>query len=453
PPAAARERPQLTSYDPRSEPEKTVGIVVAAFTLLQFAGGGALTLSRAGSGAGAGAAGLDYEGVEVRFLGAASGLATGDRSRTWAWPGTATVDALAVALPARLARRSPLLARVLADGTWLRAIFGAASLLVPLAGVGLGIAAVHETGGEALPPVLALTIAIAALGVLDAAAGLAAVLTFALGVLASGGIGSTADVRVMLALGALWFVVPVLAGAVRPLRRPPARGAGAAWDRLADIVIVSLVGAWAVQQIVLALPGLAGVRLPIARHADAVALCVLAALAARTACETIAAHLYPKRLATTEPRDLPRPGAVQRLLAGAVRTAIFVVIAQTIVGSSWQLWVAAALFAVPQVVAVFEHLFPGSRTLFRVLPRGLVAFVLMLLVATAGAALLIDALDERSDSFFADSFLLLALPGFALALMRVFAREDEEPPVGWGKRVAGVAVLAAGVVLALGVAF
>ncbi|MGH2943928.1 MAG: hypothetical protein ACRDLN_14255, partial [Solirubrobacteraceae bacterium] len=319
-----------------------------------------------------------------------------------------------------------------------------------LAGLALGIAAIRDTGGEALPPAAVLTIAIAVLGALDAAAGLAAVLTFTIGVLVLGGIDSGADLRLMFILGALWFVVPVLAGSVRPLRRPPTRGLEQSWDRAADFVIASLIGAWAVQKIVLALPGLAGRQLPIAEHADTAAICVLAALVLRLAAETIAAHLYPRRLDLTEAADVPRPGSLQRLGASALRTALFVFFASIIAGTSWQLWVAAALFIAPQVLAVYTQRLPNSPWLFRVLPKGLVQLVFLLFVVTAVAALLRGSMDVNSETFLADSFVLLSLPGFLLTLLSLFGREGDEPPIGWGKRIAGVAILAAGILLALG---
>jgi hypothetical protein len=456
---------ELVGYDPRSEPEKTIGILVAAFTLLQLgAGRRGLALARGGGGVGRFGASegasqpssgpgidFDYEGVDVEFLGAGLGaVALGDRSRTWSWPGTRALDALGAALPVRLARRSPLLARVVADGTYLRAILGSASLLGPVAAVALGVAALHDTGGDALAPAVGLTVAIAVLGVLDAAAGLVAVLIFAIGVLVLGGVGSDADARLMLGLSALWFVVPVLAGAARPLRRPPTRSLEQSWDRAADFVIASLIGAWAVQKIVLALPGLGGVRLPIAAHANTAALCVLAALVARLAFETIASHLYPRRLDAAEAAELPEPGALQRLAASALRTALFVFFARIAVGASWQLWVGAALFVTPQVLAVFEERFPNSPRLFRALPKGLLELVLMLFVATAVGALLLSTMNERSETFIANSFVLLSLPGFLLSLLSLFGREGDERRVGWGKRVAGIALLVAGIMLVLG---
>ncbi len=218
-----------------------------------------------------------------------------------------------------MAPRSPLTARALEDAAYLRAIFGSVSLLTLAIGLALGIAAVTDTAGEALPPIAALTIAIAVIGVLDAAAGLVAVGAFTIGVLLLGGVDSNADVRTLVGLSALWFAVPILAGAARPLRRLPAAGLGPTFDRGADFVIASLIGAWVVYEIVGALPGLAGLDLPIADHATAAAIAVLVALVARMGIEELAAHLYPKRLAVAEADELPEPGRLQQLGAVALR--------------------------------------------------------------------------------------------------------------------------------------
>jgi hypothetical protein len=460
-------------YDPRADPAKTLGILVTAFTLLWLgAGAGGLALADGAGGVVRGTrreSGTDgrrerrraseskpkpefgYDRVRVKFLGAGLGtVSIGDRSHTWAWPGTRRLDELGAALPARLARRSPLLARVAADGTYLRAILGSASLLGLLAGAALGIAALRDTGGDALPPAAALTIAIAVLGVLDATAGLLGVAIFTIGVVVLGGVQSGDDLRVTLSLGVMWFVVPVLVGAVRPLRRPPTRSLAQSWDRAADVVIASLVGAWTVYQLIRALPGLAGMQLPIAKHAATVAYCVLAALVVRLAAETIAAHLYPRRLDISDAGAVPQPGAIQRIVASALRTTLFVFFGYIVAGASWQLWVAAALFAAPQILGVYKERFPNSPALFRARPRGLVRLVVLLAAATAIAALLLDTMNKHSATFLADSFVILALPGFVVALMGVFGRRGDLPPLGWGKRIAGTAVLVAGILLALG---
>jgi hypothetical protein len=449
---------EFLPYDLRAHPKTAITLLVSAFTLLLLAGSGRqLAASRGASSSGSSSedsgepqSEFIHEGIEVEHIGgAAAVIASGDRSRTWGWPGTQVIDRLSTALPARLAARSPLIARVAADGTYLRAMLGSASLLVLVVGAILGVAAIHDTGGDALPPAAALTIAIAVLGVLDAAAGLLAVMIFFGGVLLLGGLDSHSDARTLMGLSAMWFVVPVLAGAARPLRRPPTRGLTESWDRAADFVIASLIGAWAVKNIIEALPGLAGLQLPIADDADRAALAVLVALVLRMAAETITSHLYPKRLTDAEARDLPEPSALQRLGACLVRATIFVYFAIVVVGPSWQLWVGTALFAIPQMLSIFEDRLPSAPALARALPKGLVEIVVMLLVVTLLGALLVDANSDAPD-FLATSFVILSIPGFVLSLAALVGRDADEPEMDWPRRLAGVVVLAFGVLLSLG---
>ncbi len=449
---------ELLPYDLRAHPETAITLLGATFTLLLLAGsgrqlttGGRRSPQRSRSGRrGTPKSEFIHEGAEVEHIGgAAAAVALGDRSRTWGWPGTRATDRVSSALPVRLAARSPLIARVVADGTYLRAMLGSASLLVLLAGAILGVAAVHDTGGDALPPVATLTIAIAVLGVLDAAAGLFAVVIFFGGVLLLGGLDSNADARTLLGLSLMWFVVPVLAGAARPLRRAPTRGLAESWDRAADFVIASLIGAWAVKSITEALPGLAGLQLPIADYANTAALAVLVALVVRMTAETITSHLYPQRLTDAEASHFPDPSALQRLGACLLRATLFVYFAIVVVGSSWQLWVGTALFAIPQILSIFEERLPRWPALARALPKGLVETVVMLLVVTVLGALLVDANSDAPD-FLANSFVILSIPGFVLSLAGLVGRDADEPELDWPRRVGGVVVLAFGVLLSLG---
>ena len=451
-------RQQLTAYDPRSEPEKTFGILAAGFTLLTLAvGGGGIArgggVGKSGSGtAGAapkggtsrpGFSGLSsYQGVEVRFLAAGFGaVALGDRSRTWRWPGTQRIDYLSAALPVALARRSPLLGRVLADSAYLRAILGSTSLLFPLAGLGLGIAAVQSSGGEALPPATALVIAIAVIGALDATAGFVALTTFVIGVLALGGMTTGDDARFMLGIGALWAVVPVLAGVTRPLRRRPTPGLVGAWDRGADFIVVALVGAWAVQRIVAALPGLKGVELEIAAHADEIALFVLGALVVRVALETVASHYYPLRLDDTSSAAFPTPTKLVMIGSALGRTVIYTFLLYVLVGYVWQLWVAAGLFLLTQLIWVYPEKAPNSSWLYRAIPKGITQFTVFLFGYTLAWLLMNEVLNTESESFFPNVMVGFGLVGLILPLPLLFARSGEPRKIGWGKRFLGLGVL------------
>ncbi len=460
----------LPRYDPRSEPKKVVGLGVVAYTLLELGAGGGLALVGLGasglvggavgrggaSGGGASPAagkrpaGGSVAGAATDSLGrSGQGLAAGDRSATWRWPGTGRVDTGSRALALWLAPRSPLAARLVADGGYLRSILGSASVLFYAGGLALGAAAVADVHGQALPPSTLLTFAAIVLGIVDAAAGFAAAAAFAAGVVLHGGVDSAPALRTLLGLGALWFVVPLLVGAARPLRRPPSAGGGERFDRGADFVIGSLIGAWAVAKIIAGLPGLAGYRLPIAGYANEAAVVVLVAVAARLAAESLAIRFYPERLATVQPPQPRAPGTFQRLVAIGLRTALFVFVATVVVGPRWQLWVGAGLFALPQVLTLGTSRWPNSPRLFRLLPRGLLKLVVMLFVGTAVGLLVTSSL-RGSRSIIEDSFVLLALPGLTLSLLGLVGRDGSAPATSWRDRGAGSLVLVAGLGLVLG---
>lgn len=442
--------------------------MVTAFTILAFFAGKDDGLGGMRGRAGAAVAGrgiaaggpqdkgsfdiFDYQGADPVYLAAVAGRARGDRSWTWRWPGTPNVDQTSASLPARLAQRSPLLARVADDGAYLRSIFGSLALAAPVGGVILGVLAVNSTGGRALPPATGLTIAIAMLGVMDATAGLLALVTFAGGVLVMGGFAalppltSTGELRTMLALAGLWFALPIIAGAARPLRRRPGASVKARYDRLADFVIGSLIGAWVAEKIIIALPALSGIKQSIELDARTVALFVLLALVARMLGETVAVRLYPTRLSKVEPHDLAGPGPAQQLVAATLRTAIFLFVGSVVAGLGWQLWVAGALFLVPQLLSVWAGRVPQSRTLARLLPAGLLEIVIMIFLLTAIARIL---LASHSTSLEADSFVLLAAPAGVIAALHRFGRREKRS-LGWGPRIAGIGVLAVGVLQVLG---
>jgi hypothetical protein len=133
-----------------------------------------------------------------------------------------------------------------------------------------------------------------------------------------------------------------------------------------------------------------------------------------------------------------------------VRMAVFVFVARAIVDDTWQLWAAAALFVAPQILAVGEARLPSSRRLYRTLPKGFVEFVFLLFAATAIAAILIGTMNEHDTSFLATSLLLLSVPGCLLSVLRLFARDGPAAALGWGKRVAGVGLLALAIPGAVG---
>ena len=260
----------------------------------------------------------------------------------------------------------------------------------------------------------------------------------------------TDEARTLLGIATLWFAAPLIAGTARPLRRPAGETRQEQWDRTADVVIASLVGAWAVQTIVLGLPGLAGLDLPIGGRANDLALIVLAALGIRMLIETVAARWFPVRLARVQPVELAEPGPGQRALVSVLVMGIFVFVAVSYLGPCWQLYLGGALFVLPKILGLFADRLPNSPRLYRALPSGIVETVLMLVVGGVVAAILLGYLTNGQDAI-RDSFVLLSLPGLALALLGLLGREGAERELRWREQLLGIPLLAFGVLLVVGV--
>ena len=329
-------------------------------------------------------------------------------------------------------------------------MLGSGSALLPVLGAVLVMLALYNVKGEALPPHIALALALAVLGVFDALAGLAGVLVFVAGTVLLGGVTSADEALTLLGVATLWFAAPLIAGTARPLRRSPTMTPHEHWERSADVVIASLIGAWAVQTMVGGLPGLAGLELPIADKADMIALVVLGALMVRMAIETVVAHLYPVRISCVWPAELVEPGNGQRLAANVLVTSMFVFVAVSFLGPCWQLYLGGALFLLPNVLGLYAEILPNSRTIHAVLPSGIVEVVLMLVVGAITGAIVISYLGTGPDAV-RNSFVLLSLPGLALALLGLVGREGSERELKWRHELLGIPLIVLGVFLVLGV--
>jgi hypothetical protein len=371
------------------------------------------------------------EGVAVSFAGLAAGagaMGFGDRLGLWRLPGTGQLDQLERKTATTLARVSPLMARLLLDSTYLRAMFGSAALVLPAVGLVLGLLAWRDVGGLALAPSLLILCAIAFLGTLDALAGAIAVATFIIGVGVSGGLTTPDSVRTMLGIGVIAFGPALIAGAFRPLRREAHEYS--TWERLTDFVLVPLFGAFAVQGMVRALPGLSGYDLPIAESANVVALVVLIGLVIRILLEELAGRVFPQRIGAVALSDIPSPSFTQKAVAAGLRTALFAFIAIAFLGNVWQLWVGTAVFGVGQVLELTRDRFPNSPKVYQFMPGGLFRLVMVLLISL-GSATLVSLLFSDESTRAQMAFVLLMLPGLVLTAIGSFGRKPKDGDVRW----------------------
>lgn len=419
----------MQPYDPMDYPEETQSTQVAAFALL-----GALAAGKAAGGKGSESSkdgSSDQDGEQSRedyeesedsedlaSVGA-GGLALikrkdgwGDRSKTWRFKRTDSVDLGWRRFAESISSFSPLAARTFGDGSYLRAMVGSLStLLYPIA-LGLGIYALINSDRQALPPATWIVIAIALLGTIDAAAGLLASATFVIGVTVSGNIFTREEVLTVAGLSIIFFAPALLASAIRPIRRLIS-SADDRWERITDYALVGLLSFWSLEKIVGALNGLSGLKLPISADARQIAFIVAIAITLRVIMEDFATYAYPVRLEKVSP-DYKDPSTFQQVISLEFKTFLFVTLAIPFVGFNIQLALGTFFFLLPSILGLtVGDKYPKLPVIGRILPKGALKIVAMVFIGSIFANR-VEGLFETPEDFIPWSFALLAIPGLFL---------------------------------------
>jgi len=234
-----KEREKLPAYSPAQEPEKSKDLQVAAFAALAVLSAAGAAKEKESKESEEEQSGEEKEQEDLASVDSGK-LALikrdpgrGDLSKTWQNPYTDESDYLFVAAAYKASGRSPLLARTLADGSYLRAILGSfAGFLYPIAAL-LGLAALINVGAQAMAPALGIILAIVVVGILDAFAGFMAAAIFFLGVFITGHMVTRHELLTVAGLMVIFFAPALLASAVRPLRRLVSNSEEG-WERITD---------------------------------------------------------------------------------------------------------------------------------------------------------------------------------------------------------------------------
>jgi hypothetical protein len=199
------------------------------------------------------------------------------------------------------------------------------------------------------------------------------------------------------------------------------------WDRAADLVIGGLFAAWAAQKMTGALSGLAGVELPIGTHLNEIAIAVLGFVAVRIVIETVVAHRFPRRLQHVSHIGELEPENLQVALSLLVQIGLFLFISVAYVGSTWGLYVGAAVFFSPLVPWVFADKIPKSKFVTKWSPTGLVRWTLIIVFGVLLSRLLEHLVPDPKLSE-ALGFIILPLPVLIAWALELFEAEegDEE---------------------------
>ena len=421
---SARTRSGLPSYTPISDPKNSTGIAIIAFAVLTLVmGAGATRRSAPATATSSNQPGYMAQLSRGGVLVAGTQLGRGDRAEIWQRPTSKKIDSFFTRTGKKISGVSPLATRILSDGNFLRSLFGPFALAIYPVSIVLGWFATRSLHQEALPPSLVFILLMTTIGVIDSLAGFLTATSFIIAVIAGGHLTSLNAVLTVMGVSLLAFSPTLLAGAFRPFRRA-VWDFTSLWERATDYLLASVLTGWVVQQIVLGLPGLAGLRLPLTIHAREIALWAVGLVILRFAAEDLSLKFFPQRLSNLEPTYRARTIS-QQVFATIFKVAIFGVIAGKFVGFSPELFIGIALFALPLGMGIFEDKFPKSAAIQKWMPTGIIEMLVMTLAGFL-LALMIQSRYPAVRSYVLISFVVLSIPGFILKILALFGEDGAQ---------------------------
>jgi len=425
-----KEREKLPAYSPAQEPEKSQDLQVAAFAALAALSAAGAAKEKESKERDDQAEGEDKEQEDLASVDSGK-LALikrdpgrGDLSKTWQNPLTDESDYLFVTAAYKASGYSPLLARTVADGSYLRAILGSfAGFLYPIAAI-LGLTALINVGAQAMAPALGIILVIVIVGILDAFAGFTAAAIFFIGVFITGHMGTRHELLTVAGLMVIFFAPALLASAVRPLRRLVSNGEEG-WERITDYALAILLTGWAVEKMVNALNGLASVQLAITYKAGTIAICSAVLVGIRIALEDISTYHYPVRLQAVT-AQLQEPDQYQKIISLMIKTFVFIMLAVPFVGFTIQMILGTALFVFPSVANMtFAKKLPKFPNIHWLIPKGAFKIVAMVFVGFIFSNW-VQGLFTNPQTFLKWSFVILTLPGIFFTILGWVAQAPEK---------------------------
>jgi len=452
-------RSDLPEYVPASEPEKTVDSQVAAFAVLSVvAAGGAAAGSLVGSASrNSSRVKEEEEKEEERESGDVASADAGklkfyqdsekwgDQSNLWKLAFVPTVERKLITWNQGVSKIWPLGSRILLDGAYLRAMFSSLALLPALGGLVIGLMMLFQRDFQAMPAAFSL-IAIALLfSTLDALAGLTISGVVLLGVLLSGNATTLDEFMTVLGLAGILLTPGLVASAIRPLRRKVI-DFESGWERATDYLLGILLGGWAVEKIVGALNGLAGVQLSITADSERLGLLTSIFILIRLLLEDLATYSFPARLAGQEakPKD---PFSIQPWVSLFFKTTLFFLVSYQFLGLTTQLILGTVLFLTPNILKLVSKKIKIKKTsiLSFILPKGAPKIVIMVFVGAFFASWM-QSIFSSPESFILWSFVVLAIPSVIFGVLGLFS---DAPERDWKEsKIGSVTYRVGGVVIA-----
>jgi hypothetical protein len=324
-------------------------------------------------------------------------------------------------------------------------MFSSLALLPAIGGLVIGLMMLIQRDFQAMPAVFSLMAIALLFSTLDALAGLTIAGVVLLGVLLSGNATTLDEFMTVLGLAGILLTPGLVASAIRPLRRKVI-DFESGWERATDYLLGILLGGWAVEKIVGALNGLAGVQLSITADSERLGLLTSIFILIRLLLEDLATYSFPARLAGQEAK-LKDPFSIQPWVSLFFKTTLFFLVSYQFLGLTTQLILGTVLFLTPNILKLVSKKIKIKKTsiLSFILPKGAPKIVIMVFVGTFFASWM-QSIFSSPESFILWSFVVLAIPSFIFGVLGLFS---DAPERDWKEsKIGSVTYRVGGVVIA-----
>ena len=437
-------------YDVNLHPGAVATVSIAAGSIIALTGSGGFSGgSGAGRGADRGGEAGEFESAEVEELEAEENEepGKGDLSKTWKIAGTSKVDHWINESVVKAGRFSILVPRVLVDGAWARAMFGASATLLWVLGFFMGVLSSVQVHFQALPPKYSFVIVIVALGILDSTAGALAWLAIAGLALVTGHITNFSELRTLLGMFALFATTILVSFWFRPLRRKLDGSLMKNFDRFADYVVPPIFLAFAASSMFRALNGLSGLDLVQNSNFKALTITIVIFFLIRVLMEDITSHWYPKRSLASQPRERSEQTKPAMWFGLVIKLAIFLMVAAPFYGLGKFTFIAFGLTAIMFTLRMFEEELPKIERISKWYPLGVTQFLVFTVIGIVTSALVLGS--DPSHQKIIHTYAIVIVPGVVFATLEYFREDGWEWPDTWEKRILGAEIwfLAVGLVM------
>jgi hypothetical protein len=339
----------------------------------------------------------------------------------------------------RVAQVSPVLSRVLNDGSYLRSLVGSVMGLAYLAAVVVGIAAV-DTGASSLATSgkIGLLVLIMAFGTLDALFGIVAMSAFVITSLVAMPVAGVGDIRYLVAMFILGFAPSIMATTFRKIRRPAIEGMSDAWERVIDLALIGFISVLTVMSLVGSVSAFAGATVPISGDTRPIAFAIAAVAVGRVVLEEFAAKFAPNRLNRLNPTEVLPTFGWQPWASLVLKFATLIVMIGGMVGMGWHLWVGAFLIFLPGIIGMVFPKLPSVKWIHEFIPGGIGALAFATLIS-AWSGQFVNSWLGKSELYGQLSFILIPLPVILIAIIGMFAKQEEKLWQRTGKKWVGIA--------------